>query len=272
MPILHHRTPFDLMNRPLYSQLVPYYELIEGRDWQKEINLIKSILVDHHCKSSIDLGCGTGYHTRALTRLGFEMTGIDISKQNIQFARRNARIEKVRPRFVVGSYYEYHPLECFDSALCLNWSIPVKDAEVKRFLDNTYSILRPGGLLIFDFERVSQIVWGDVGKAITEMWNQKGRLIVRVSIGQIVADVLYSRDVYLIYPKSSKEDQPDERSRYEAATDTRVQMFVDRSCVRFFSIKEIRNFARRSGFRVISNFLQPRKKYKRNYAVLEKID
>src|SRR5208337_3014542 len=89
--------PFDLMNRPLYSELVPYYELIEGRDWQKEINLIKSILVDHHCKSSIDLGCGTGYHARALTRLGFEMTGIDISKQNIQFARRNARIEKVRP-------------------------------------------------------------------------------------------------------------------------------------------------------------------------------
>jgi len=272
MPILHLRTPFNLMNRPLYSKLVGYYELIEGRDWQKEINLIKTILRDHHCKSSIDLGCGTGYHARALTRLGFEMTGIDISKQNIQFARRNARKEKVRPRFVVGSYYEYHPSERFDSALCLNWSIPVKDVEVKRFLDNTYSILRPGGLLVFDFERVSQIVWDDVGKAITDMWNQKSKLIVRVSIGQIVANVLYSRDVYLIYPKSPKEDQPDERLRYEATTDTHVQMFVDRSCVRFFSLKEIRNFARQSGFRVIGNFLQPRKKYKRNYTVLEKID
>jgi len=272
MSILHLCTPFNLMNRPLYNQLVAYYELIEGRDWQKEIRLIKSILGDHHCESSIDLGCGTGYHARALAKLGFEMTGIDISKQNIQFANRKARKEKVRPRFVVGSYYEYHPSKHFDSALCLNWSIPVKEIEVKRFLDNTYSLLRPGGLLIFDFERVSQIAWSDVGKAITDVWDQKDKLIVRVSVGQIVANVLYSRDVYIIYTKSSKEDQPDEWLRYEAATNTHIQLYVDRSCVRFFSMKEIRDLARQSGFRVISNFVQPRKKYNRNYTVLEKVN
>ena len=272
MPILHLRTPFKLMNRPLYGQLVSYYELIEGRDWQTEINLLKSILRDHRCKSSIDLGCGTGYHARALTRAGFEVTGIDISQQNVQFARRKAREEGVRPRFVVGSYYDYHPSERFDSALCLNWSIPVKDGEVKRFLDNTHSLLRPGGLLIFDFERVSHIVWSDVGKVITDEWDQKGSLIVRVSVGQTVANVLYSRDVYLIYKKYSKENRPNEQLRYEAATNSHVQVYIDRSCVRFFSIREIRNFADQSGFKVIGNFLQPRNKYKRNYAVLEKIN
>ena len=272
MPILYLRTPFKLMNRPLYSQLVTYYELIEGRDWQKEIRLLKSILRDHHCKSSVDLGCGTGYHARTLTRLGFKMTGIDISKQNVSFARKKAREENVRPRFVVGSYYEYHPPEHFDSALCLNWSIPVKDDEVKRFLDNTYSLLRPGGLLIFDFERVAHIVWSDVGRAITDAWDRKGKLIVRVSVGQLLANVLYSRDVYLIYHKYSKENRPDERLRYEAAKDTHVQMYIDRSCVRFFSMREIRNFAGQSGFRIIGNFLQPRNKYKRNYIVLEKIN
>jgi len=271
MPILPLRMPVNLMNRPLYSQLVAYYELVEGRDWQKEINLISTVLKDHRCKSSIDLGCGTGYHARALTRMGFETTGIDISKQNIQFARKNARKEEVRSRFIVGSYYQYRPPERFDSALCLNWSIPVRDVEVKRFLDNTYSILKPGGILIFDFERISQIVWNDVGKALTDMWNQEGKLIVRVSIGQISENVLYSTDVYLIYPESSKEDRPDERLRYKAATNTRIKIFVDRSCVRFFSIKEIGDFARHSGFRVINNFLQPRGKYQRSYAVLEKI-
>ncbi len=269
MPILHLRTPFKPMNRPLYNQLVPYYELIEGRDWQNEINLIRSVLREYHCKSLIDLGCGTGYHTRALTRLGFHVTGIDISKENIRFARMKAKERNFHPRFVVGSYYTYRPSEPYDSALCLNWSIPVQDAEVKRFLDNTYSILQPGGLLIFDFERVSQIVWSDVGKPITDMWDQEDKLIVRVSVGQVSANVLYSRDVYLFYPKSPKEERPDERSRYEAA-DTRVQMYVDRSCVRFFSVKEIRHFARQSGFRVVRNFLQPRKKYTRNYVVLEK--
>lgn len=260
------------MDRPLYSQLVAYYELIEGRDWQREISLITSILRNHGSKSLVDLGCGTGYHVRALTKLGFEVTGIDISKQNIRFARKKAEEENIHPRFVVGSYYEYRPERSFDVALCLNWSIPVRDDEVKRFLDNTYSLLRPGGLLIFDFERVSQIVWSDVGKGITESWDQGRKLIVRASVGQMVSNVLYSRDVYIIYSKFSKLTLPDERSRYEAGGRSKhVQIYVDSSCVRFLSMLEIRDFARHSGFKAIDSFVLPRNKYKRNYVVLKKI-
>jgi SAM-dependent methyltransferase len=260
------------MDRPLYSQLVAYYELIEGRDWKSEINLITSIMRDHQCRSLVDLGCGPGYHVRALTSLGFRATGIDISKQNIRFARKRAEEENIRPRFVVGSYYEYRPAESFDVALCLNWSIPVRDDEVKRFLDNTYSLLRPRGLLIFDFERISQVVWSDVGKAITESWDQERKLIVRVSVGRMFSNVLYSRDVYIIYPKSSEPMLPNERSRYEAVKKSNhVQIYVDNSCVRFFSMSEIRAFARHSGFKVIANLVLPRTRYKRNYAVLKKI-
>lgn len=261
------------MRRPLYRQLVSYYELIEGRDWKSEVGLITSILRDHGSQSLVDLGCGTGYHVRALTKLGFGATGIDISKENIRFARKKAWEERIHPRFVVGSYYEYRHDESFDAALCLNWSIPVRDDEVKRFLDNTYSLLRPGGLLIFDYERVSQIVWTDVGKTIAQSWDQGNKLIVRVSVGQIASDVLYSRDVYIIYPKLLKPLLPSERSRYEAARrSSQVQIYVDSSCVRFFSMSEIRGFARQSGFRVIANFVLPRNKYKRNYAVLKKIN
>ena len=73
--------------------------------------------------------------------------------------------------------------------------------------------------------------------------------------------------------RSSEPKLPNERSRYKAAErNNHVQMYVDRSCVRFFSMSEIRDFARQSGFRVIASFVLPRNKYKRNYAVLEKID
>ena len=178
------------MDRPLYNQLVAYYELVEDRDWKSEIRLVASILRDHGCKSLVDLGCGTGYHARALSRLGFVATGIDISKQNIRFAREKAVEENVHPRFVNGSYYDYTPNESYDAALCLNWSIPVRDGEVKRFLDNTYSLLRPGGLLIFDFERVSEIVWSDVGKAFTTSWDLEREVVVRVSVGQMASNVL----------------------------------------------------------------------------------
>src|SRR5512136_1460445 len=118
------------MNRPLYNQLVSYYELVESRDWLSEVQLIVSIIKDNRCRSVVDLGCGTGYHARAMTKLGFDTTAIDVSKQNILFARKKAMSERVRPRFLVGSYYDYHPTALFDAALCLNWSIPVKDEEV----------------------------------------------------------------------------------------------------------------------------------------------
>jgi SAM-dependent methyltransferase len=261
------------MDRPLYNQLVAYYELVEGRDWKREIRLIASILKVHECKSLVDLGCGTGYHARALSKLGFAVTGIDISKQNIRFAKKTAEEENVHPRFVTGSYYDYSPYESFDAALCLNWSIPVRSGEVKRFLDNTYSLLRPRGLLIFDFERISEIVWSDVGKAFTASWDLEREVVVRASVGQMASNVLYSKDVYIIYSKASEPTHPDERSRYQAAgRNAHVQIFVDRSCVRFFSMKEIRDFAQRSKFRLLANRKLPRNKYRRNYAVLEKVN
>jgi len=159
-----------------------------------------------------------------------------------------------------------------DAAICLNWSIPVRDREVKRFLDNANAMLRPGGLLILDFERRSQIVWSDVGKAVVDSWREMKELIVRVSVGQIVSNVLCSRDVYVIYPDSSQPRIPNEASRYQA-TQRRglARIYVDYSYVRFFSLPEMRRFARRSGFRMVQNFLLPRSKYKRNYAVLEKL-
>jgi SAM-dependent methyltransferase len=258
------------MHRPLYSQLVASYELIEGRDWQSEIRLIRSVLKEHESKSVVDLGCGTGYHVRALTKLGFKATGIDISRQNIRFARAKAAQEKVDARFVLGSYYDYRSAERFDVALCLNWSVPVKDDEVKRFLENTRRLLQPEGLLIFDFERISQIVWEDVGKPIVDSWNQKGQLIVRVSVGHMLSNVLYSRDVYIIYSKRDRPVLPNEKSRYRVAQGSLNSVYVDRSCVRFFSIPEIRRLARKSGFKIIANFMLPRNKYRRSYIVLQR--
>jgi SAM-dependent methyltransferase len=258
------------MERPLYNQLVPYYELVEGRDWRGEVDLITSILRRHNSKSIVDLGCGTGHHVRALAKLGFRATGIDISNPSIRFARRKAKEENAEATFLVGSYYDYRPSELFDAALCLNWSIPVRDDAVRRFLDNTNALLRPGGLLIFDFERVSQICWADVGKPITESWSLPDKVIVRVSVGRILSNILYSRDVYVIYPKLSKASIPNEQSRYQASRTKQVQLYIDNSCVRFFSMPEIRIIAKRSGFRIIDSHFLRRHKYKRNYVALRK--
>jgi SAM-dependent methyltransferase len=261
------------VDRPLYSQLVSYYELLEGRDWKREIDLVATVLKDHGCRSVVDLGCGTGYHVRSLTKLGFKTTGVDISAQNIRFAKKRAALEGTHPHFVVGSYYEYHPVQSFDAALCLNWSIPVVDREIRRFFDNTSSLLQPEGLLILDYERVSDLAWNNVGRPILDSWDLDNELIARVSVGQVDSNVLSSRDIYLVYPKRHDLRLPRENSRYKAVNERKdVQFYLDHSFVRFFSPAEIRRFARASGFKVLATLVLPRGQYKRNYAVLEKVE
>jgi len=260
------------MRRPLYDQLVPYYELIEGRDWSREVKLLVSILRSHSSRTVVDLGCGTGYHVRKLAKLGFDAIGVDISRRNILFARKMAKQETVRARFVVGSYYNFRPSEEVDAALCLNWSVPTRDEEIRRFLSNARSMLRIGGLLILDFERISHIVWKDVGRPIVNSWELEKLAIVRVSVGRMLSNVLYSRDVYILYPRRIAARVPREKARYKAAQGADLaQVFVDSSYVRFFSLPEVNRFARRSGFRVKANYLLPRNQYKRNYAVLERV-
>ena len=260
------------MQRPLYSQLVPYYDLVEGRDWQSEIGLIVSVLKKHGLMSVIDLGCGPGYQARALARYGFDVTGIDISRQNIRFARRMALRKRVHPRFIVGSYYNYHPSELFDAALCLNWSIPTKDGDLMRFLHNTRSMLRIGGLLIFDFERVSDIVRKDLGKPVLNTWKIKGLTIVRVSLGRLVSNVLHSTDVYTLFSNRNGARLPNESERYRPTWGRKpVKIYVDSSYVRFFSVTELRRVAAHSKFKLIANHVLPRNQYKRNYAVLARV-
>jgi len=257
------------MHRPLYDELVPYYELVEGRDWRGELGLIESILKQHGSRTVVDLGCGPGYHVRALAKLGFEATGIDISRRNILFARRKANQEHLRPRFVIGSYYDYQPRRSVDATLCLNWSIPTRDDELRRFLRNTRLMLRIGGILILDYERVSDIVWSEVGKPMVNSWDFKGRTIVRVSRGEVISNVLHSTDVYIVYSNRRPPKSPDEAARYRRMRGTNLaKTYIDSSYVRFFSIPELRRFAAESGFRLIDNHVLPRNGYKRNYAVL----
>jgi SAM-dependent methyltransferase len=260
------------MQRPLYSQLVQYYEIIEGRDWRREMKLLASILRRHRSETVVDLGCGTGYHVRKLAQLGFGAIGVDISRPNILFARSKARQERARALFVLGSYYNYRPRDRVDATLCLDWSIPTRDDEIRRFLSNTRSILRTGGLLILDYERVSRIVWKDVGKPMVNSWILENSSIVRVSLGRMISNVLYSKDVYLLFHKDHNRSVPKEQTRYQTVrSDGLVEVFVDASYVRFFSLFELRKFASESGFRIIANHTLPRNGYTRDYAVLERV-
>ncbi|MEQ8517426.1 MAG: methyltransferase domain-containing protein [Cytophagales bacterium] len=65
----------------------------------------------------IDLGCGQGRNAIALTRLGFNVLGIDISKTGIGQMMKIAESEKLALTGQVGDIYSFEEIEKYDFIL-----------------------------------------------------------------------------------------------------------------------------------------------------------
>lgn len=69
-----------------------YYDMLNGeKDYQSEAKQIDSFIKKYgKAKENInilDLGCGTGRHDFELCKLGYKLTGIDISENMINIAQ-----------------------------------------------------------------------------------------------------------------------------------------------------------------------------------------
>ncbi len=51
----------------------------------------------------LDVGCGTGENALFLAKMGYQVTGIDISSKAIEIAKDKAKKRKLRANFVVGN-------------------------------------------------------------------------------------------------------------------------------------------------------------------------
>ena len=73
-----------------------------GRDHGPEVltlwmNVVSSHVGDHHLKTILDLGCGTGRFSEALAvRFDAEVVGVDPSKKMLEQARRKRRDPRIR--------------------------------------------------------------------------------------------------------------------------------------------------------------------------------
>ena len=95
----------------------------------------------------LDIGCGTGEHTILLTRLGYDVLGIDFSPHAVEQARASAAEKGVDARFEVadamnlGSDPGYQTV--VDSALFHIFD----DADRARYVSSLHTAALPGGLV-----------------------------------------------------------------------------------------------------------------------------
>lgn len=100
-------------------------------------------------KAVLDAGCGEGYNTRLFAKSGSRMTGIDISKKMITYARKEERRRPLGIRYQVTSYTDLSAFGdgSFDAVVSTMALMdgPDYDGAAKEF----FRVLGPGGDLFF---------------------------------------------------------------------------------------------------------------------------
>ncbi|MBU0703624.1 MAG: class I SAM-dependent methyltransferase [Chloroflexi bacterium] len=126
-------------------------------DWSArlatELPFIERELQSVRARRVLDAACGTGMHTIALARRGYEAVGADLSVGMIARAQANADAADIDVRFETAGFGElartFAPGN-FDALLCLGNSLPhlLTPAALSSALADFAACLRPGGLLL----------------------------------------------------------------------------------------------------------------------------
>jgi len=128
-----------------------YYDLFnQGKDYTQECDFIENTFkrFGKIVKKILDLGCGTGLHDKELTLRGYDITGLDLSKEMIDIAKeRNPEM-----KFVVGDMSNFELNEKFDAIICMFSALGylTENRQLERFFDCVKKHLKPEGLLIID--------------------------------------------------------------------------------------------------------------------------
>ena len=101
----------------------------------------------------LDAACGTGHHTIALSKAGFNCTGVDSSKPMIAIARENARQEGLELVFNQARFGELSQVfgeNRFDGLVCLGNSLPhlLDELSLAEALKDFAAVLKPGGKVV----------------------------------------------------------------------------------------------------------------------------
>jgi SAM-dependent methyltransferase len=95
----------------------------------------------------LDIGCGTGEHTILLTRLGYNVLGIDFAPHAVEQARVNAAEQGVDARFEVADAMNLDAEPGYQTIVDSALFHIFDDADRVRYVSSLHAAVRPGGLV-----------------------------------------------------------------------------------------------------------------------------
>ena len=145
------------MSKNEYKSFSYYYdeimEMIEYDDW---VNLVKKYLKTD--SKILDLACGSGTLAISLANDGYNVCGLDLSKEIIDVAIEKMKTNHVEIDFSIKDMTNFIYNEKFDVITCFFDSVNfLKKDEVKLMMESVYNNLNDGGYFIFDLFTLSKM-------------------------------------------------------------------------------------------------------------------
>lgn len=143
--------------KEIYTSLAPLYDTLMGDvDYESWADFIDEIMQTHHFDpiDILELACGTGSLALSLSELDcYSITATDLSPAMIEVARQKAAEFELNVDFFPMNYLNIDIHKKFDCIYTVFDSVNYlkQTSEIRDFLNNTHSILKQGGLLIYDF-------------------------------------------------------------------------------------------------------------------------
>lgn len=245
----------------LYTKFAKYYDRLENqyRDYPKESSWMEGLLKGRGCRDVIDLSCGTGSHLALLQKIpDMNLLGMDASCEMVSLAKK-----KLADVPLLLSDFLHSPFRSgsFDAAICMYWSIAgLNHVLVRSLFEQAFSLLRRGGILVFDTENAEGIKEYLLNAPFIDSFfsdPEENLMVIRANFSTRV-----------------KEDLVDWHAYYLLESDGVSELETDRMYLRFYSRKMLESLLRETGFASIRVSSGPGNGYVENspslYFVAEK--
>lgn len=151
-----------VMNRDSQPSVTPfgdyacfYDALYQDKDYQAECDYLLATLARFDTRPTrtiLDLGCGTGNHDLPLTRMGYEVVGVDRSEAMVAQARCKATDAALDAEFLTGDIRDLNLGRTFDAVISMFAVISYQcsNDDLLGMMRTARRHLKPGGLFVFD--------------------------------------------------------------------------------------------------------------------------
>lgn len=159
-----------------YDALADWFEYLnDDCGYEKWSQYLISALGQYPVRKGLDIGCGSGRFTRALSAAGYEMTGLDVSSAMLSRAEALSRKEGRKIRWLLGDIARFRTPEKFDFALavndCFNY---ISKEKLSAAFKNVRGALHKEGVFLFDVssprkfrEKIADTVCADDREDVT---------------------------------------------------------------------------------------------------------